>query len=581
MLAVASAHIDRIHDANASEVTARVAWGDVELVASIWSIGSNKLELITPFGSPLPPKGTTVTISCSKNIQHIGSTAKVSSVSEKYGAYRLLTLKSVATDQMNPIPQRRANQRFRLSHLFPLFCFTRDPLDGRILALRATDISNGGVSLVCESKGLELLPGSRIKCSFHAPGVGRFIAELLVRHTLRCDDRFRVAAEFLRLPRGARSVIRSCLTRPASNNSIKVLLREKLLSDEWDSLIEFSRRLLPRTESSNPTMEISAHLCDELVCSVHIDVENQAIDSMRIPVEELSRRLILMSLNRFLIADESTRQFGVNACDVIESIEGLSSREMELDVESSASGQNRHAAKKEFVEWNEYAEAYDIMCKANPAYEENLSLFRRWSHELSLPADPTICDVGAGTGNYLVEIAKLYPKAKLIHIDSDPMMNRTARQKYKSDGLSNVTFQTCAAVEAEVAPNSIDALICVNALYTFADPAGALSRFHSWLKPGGELFLIDLGRPMNVANWTKYIVGSNLRRQGVKQTVSAFLRGRKAIGQNRRIRQEQESGAYWLHTPHRFATALKQAGFTLRILQTCYRDVCDLAICSK
>jgi len=228
-----------------------------------------------------------------------------------------------------------------------------------------------------------------------------------------------------------------------------------------------------------------------------------------------------------------------------------------------------------------YAEAYDVMCAANPAYEQNLSLFRRWIHDIELPRDATICDVGAGTGNYVLEIAARFPDAEVLHVDSDPVMNRTASRKYRKHRLANVRFQTCSVAEAEVTQSSLDALICVNALYAFGDHPQALSKFYSWLKPSGQLFLIDLGRPMKVGDWARYIIGSSLARTGAARTMRAFVRGRKAIGQNRRIRKEQSRGTYWLHSTESFREALITAGFSVELVATCYRDVCDFAICSK
>ena len=50
------------------------------------------------------------------------------------------------------------------------------------------------------------------------------------------------------------------------------------------------------------------------------------------------------------------------------------------------------------VRWDEYAEAYDVMCSANPAYAENLDIFRAWIDSLSRsPPNAKVCDVGART----------------------------------------------------------------------------------------------------------------------------------------------------------------------------------------
>ena len=123
--------------------------------------------------------------------------------------------------------------------------------------------------------------------------------------------------------------------------------------------------------------------------------------------------------------------------------------------------------------------------------------------------------------------------------------------------------------------------MCVNALYTFTDTQTVLEQFRSWLKPSGLLFLIDLGRPMNVADWSRYIVASSVKQRGVRATVDSFVKGRKAIGQNRLIRREQNLGRYWLHSPEQFESTVIAAGFEISKLETCYRGVCDLAVCHR
>jgi ubiquinone/menaquinone biosynthesis C-methylase UbiE len=233
------------------------------------------------------------------------------------------------------------------------------------------------------------------------------------------------------------------------------------------------------------------------------------------------------------------------------------------------------------VRWDEYAEAYDVMCAANPAYQENVALFRGWLDGLTLPRNARICDVGAGTGNYVLELARRFPDAQIVHVDRDPVMNRSAARKYQAYGIANVSFVASNAFEVGFAPATLDAIVCVNALYAFDDIDIVLREYHSWLKPDGQLFLIDLGREMRVGDWFRYIVGASMRAFGLRTTLSYLLRGRKAVPQNRLIRREQHSGRYWLHSPEQFQTALKDAGFEILRTQTCYRNVCDLAVCRR
>jgi ubiquinone/menaquinone biosynthesis C-methylase UbiE len=160
-------------------------------------------------------------------------------------------------------------------------------------------------------------------------------------------------------------------------------------------------------------------------------------------------------------------------------------------------------------------------------------------------------------------------------------MNKTAARKYRSRGFDNIQFEHSSIQEAHFEPESFDLVVLVNALYAFSDPFDALRRINKWLSRRGRLYLIDLGRLMNVTDWARYIIGSSVRSTGVAKTVSSFVRGRQAITQNRSIRLNQDKGRYWVHTADQFKEALEHAGFSIEEQGTCYRDACDYAICKR
>jgi ubiquinone/menaquinone biosynthesis C-methylase UbiE len=221
------------------------------------------------------------------------------------------------------------------------------------------------------------------------------------------------------------------------------------------------------------------------------------------------------------------------------------------------------------------------MCNANPAYASNLNLFSSWLSHSKLQNHAQICDVGAGTGNYILAASSILPDAHYVHLDRDPVMNLHAGRKYRRAGLKNIDFQSTSIDEVELSMCSQDLVICVNSLYTFKHPSYALRKIFNWLKPGGFLFSIDLGRQMNVSDWSKYIVASSLREGGVIPTVRRFYKGRHAIAQNREIRRQQDSGHFWLHNTRSFVESLRSAGLSIVESGTCYRNSCDFAIGQK
>jgi len=240
-----------------------------------------------------------------------------------------------------------------------------------------------------------------------------------------------------------------------------------------------------------------------------------------------------------------------------------------------------HLGPRRQVQWDRYAEAYDIMCAANPAYQENIDLFTSWMSVVSLPRYPIVCDIGAGTGNYIAVTNSLVENARFIHIDRDPVMSRYANRKYRQSCLSNVTFHTDTLESVAMQRESVDLIICVNALYTFSDPFLAIHRMFDWLSPGGYLFSIDLGRPMDVLSWSRYILVNHIRSHGLLDTAKQFYRGRAAVSQNRVIRAQQDAGAFWLHSTESFEKAFVDAGFHSMSAGRCYRGYCDFIVATK
>ena len=64
------------------------------------------------------------------------------------------------------------------------------------------------------------------------------------------------------------------------------------------------------------------------------------------------------------------------------------------------------------LDWDAYAEYYDSMCEVNPSYGENIDLLTGYIDKWMLGDNPTICDLGAGTGNYIRALAERIPDAE-------------------------------------------------------------------------------------------------------------------------------------------------------------------------
>lgn len=233
------------------------------------------------------------------------------------------------------------------------------------------------------------------------------------------------------------------------------------------------------------------------------------------------------------------------------------------------------------MDWDAYAKNYDDLCALNPAYHDNIRVLLDHLANWKLPSDAAICDLGAGTGNYIIRMNEVMPQASYWHVDFDSRMNELARSKYEAKGLTNVSIIQEEIHNVEFPHETFDLVICINALYAFTPQDVVLKNIKSWLKPSGKLFLIDFGRKQSTLDWTFYIFREAVKSHQIGYYAKTLIEGREILKQNRRATKGQQSGRYWLHSTSEFGAALSNAGFTVQELKSVYRDYADLAICSK
>jgi ubiquinone/menaquinone biosynthesis C-methylase UbiE len=237
-------------------------------------------------------------------------------------------------------------------------------------------------------------------------------------------------------------------------------------------------------------------------------------------------------------------------------------------------------AAQEGIAWSDYATQYDLMTEMIPVYDENIARLRALVAERGLAGAVSVCDLGAGTGNYISALADVLPEARFTHVDFDPQMSAIARAKYRKRGIE-VTMIQDYMQRAEFPAGSFDLIICVNALYAAAPQELVLQRVKSWLRPGGIFFVIDFGRKQRVVDWGWYILKSSLKQRAVRKLASFVLNARHVVGSARRGAKYQTKGGYWLHTTHEFGHTLSDAGFIVDELEPCYRGYADLAVCRR
>lgn len=507
----------------------------------------------------------------------------------------------------NPaLRERRANIRFAPSRNFPIFAYPK------LRRSKCKDVytvknfsASGALLAACGCATSHSAVRQQVELRFEASGVPPFVARIECRSESITEHESCWGVEFLNLRSSAYATICDYLRRSAVDYDVQALAQEGVLA---------ARSGLPA--DSHPSHQIGPEPVRE---RVWIDASKS---STRSPL--IAHRALLYSSTTFRSALARVAQYSarlplqhsimpsrvntarrrVTAPDETNSkytdigYRSLPTYAADGSIELGVNGVGygpidapfpmlarlprwRTCSQRKEVSWSLYAAAYDLMCRSNAAYMDNLSLFADWIKHSHVRRDAIVCDVGAGSGNYLLEVHKHLPRASLIHVDSDPRMTALASKKYRRAGITRVTFEKRAVQEVEIPPETLDLAICVNALYAFPDHSNVLRKLHRWLKPQSLLFIIDLGREMKVAEWTRFILSNSVQEAGLTQTILRLWKGRHAISQNSAIRANQLTGKYWLHHSRDFVSALREAGFEVLESGICYRGFCDFAVCVK
>jgi len=231
------------------------------------------------------------------------------------------------------------------------------------------------------------------------------------------------------------------------------------------------------------------------------------------------------------------------------------------------------------VDWNAYAQQYDMLLAYNPyyqtTYKEIIAHIQTWD----IAPGSKLADLGAGTGNYSIELAKHFPQAQVLHIDNNKNMNAIAVKK--TAGLSNFEIWNQPIEDTYFVEETLQGLLCLNALYTFPNPQKVLKQMYQWLSPGSPVVFLDPGRIMNVFAWKMAIGWHLVSTYGLKQTLKIFQDAKVVGKQNAYIQKMQKNGTYWTHTPEEFYASIEDAGFTINKASLCFRGDCDLVFARK
>lgn len=108
----------------------------------------------------------------------------------------------------------------------------------------------------------------------------------------------------------------------------------------------------------------------------------------------------------------------------------------------------------------------------------------------ALPA-PRILDLGAGTGQTTVELARAYPHATVRGVDLDADSVAAAVERASREGVADrVSFSHADALSFDT-DDRFDLVVCFEVLHDTGDPAGVLRNARRLLAPGGAVLIAD------------------------------------------------------------------------------------------
>lgn len=111
---------------------------------------------------------------------------------------------------------------------------------------------------------------------------------------------------------------------------------------------------------------------------------------------------------------------------------------------------------------------------------------------ISIGANDTVIDFGAGTGAFALHAARRCQKVIVVDV-SEAMINY-AKTKAANANISNIEFCHGGFLSYEQDSQTVDAIVTTFAFHHLPDfwKGIALSRLHHMLKPGGRLYLTDV-----------------------------------------------------------------------------------------
>jgi SAM-dependent methyltransferase len=104
-----------------------------------------------------------------------------------------------------------------------------------------------------------------------------------------------------------------------------------------------------------------------------------------------------------------------------------------------------------------------------------------------------VADIGCGHGASTLLMAQAFPQSRFTGFDAHEGSIRTAEQRLQKMGLTNVTFNACAA--GLIPPANYDLVVFCDSFHEMGNPTGIAGHMKDLLTPDGTLMLVEQKAP--------------------------------------------------------------------------------------
>jgi len=125
---------------------------------------------------------------------------------------------------------------------------------------------------------------------------------------------------------------------------------------------------------------------------------------------------------------------------------------------------------------------------------------RQLIHQARIEAGHHVLDLGCGTATLTILIKQMQPEAVVVGLDGDPKVLEIARRKVAQAGVE-ITLDQGLASQLSYSDNSFDRVLSSLVWHHLnrENKRRATREAFRVLRPGGELHLVDFGKPHNAA----------------------------------------------------------------------------------